>query len=74
MNISSLSFDPATPTMRMTASLYARHTNANLAINPVDWAGDLDTIHDLKKALLQAVDVGDFAKAMHILQALQNLH
>jgi len=38
--------------MRMTASLYARHTNANLAINPVDWAGDLDTIHDLKKALL----------------------
>ncbi len=74
MNIAMISPAPAMPALRQTAALYTRHTDADLTVNPADWAGDVDTIHDLKKALLHAIDGGDFAKAMHILQVLQNLH
>ncbi len=74
MNIAMISPASAVPALRQTAALYERHTNLDLSVNPADWAGDVDTIHDLKKALFHAIDAGDFAKAMHILQVLQNLH
>jgi hypothetical protein len=74
MNIAMISPAPAMPALRQTAALYTRHTNLDLTVNPADWAGDVDTIHDLKKALFHAIDAGDFAKAIHILHVLQNLH
>jgi len=74
MHIAMISPASAVPALRQTAALYERHTNLDLSVNPADWAGDVDTIHDLKKALFHAIDAGDFAKAMHILQVLQNLH
>jgi hypothetical protein len=74
MHIAMISPASAVPALRQTAALYERHTNLDLSVNPADWAGDVDTIHDLKKALFHAIDAGDFARAMHILQVLQNLH
>ena len=71
MHIAMISPASAVPALRQTAALYERHANLDLSVNPADWAGDVDTIHDLKKALFNTIDSGDFAKAMHILQVLQ---
>ena len=34
---------------------------------------DVDIVHDLKKALMAAIDAGDFSKAIYILKCLQEI-
>jgi len=59
--------------IRSVASLYERNTAVGSTTKASDWFGDIDRVEDLKKALLFAVNCGDFDKALFILKQLQVL-
>ena len=65
----------STTPAHIAAKVYSKNTPASLSTNASGFfaGADVDVVHDLKRALMQAVECGDFDKAMHILKCLKEL-
>ena len=56
------------------SSLYAKHSSPSLSrASDVFAMNDAELVHDLKRALLVAIECGNFDKALFILKQLQGL-
>ena len=73
MNITPVSQVSSPINIQVAAKIYGKHSSVSYSANAVEWFGDTDTVVNLKKALILAIDCGDFDKAIHILQALKEL-
>lgn len=77
MNVSPLSnnvpfsIDP----LHLAAKIYSKNSPASLSTSASGFfaGADVDVVHDLKRALMQAIDCGNFDKAIHILKCLKEL-
>jgi len=62
--------------MKTAASAYSK--NSPLSLNSLDYSMDAWTnaekVHNLKKELIAAIDVGNFQLALYILDKLIELH
>ena len=72
----NITFNPVHPgvDVKTVAALYEKNTPLGSVTKASDWFADIDTIDELKKALLIAINCGNFDKAIHILQQLKVLH
>jgi len=59
--------------IKSVASLYEKNTALGSVTKASDWFADIDKIDELKKALLLAINCGNFDKALFILKELQTL-
>ena len=76
MNVSPIDSTPVAINLKAVAGLYQKNSPISLTTNAADWFGSADTaemVHDLKKALMLAIDCGSFDKAIHILEMLKEL-
>ena len=57
------------------AKIYSKNSPASLSTNASGFfaGAEADVVYDLKKALMAAIDAGDFDKAIHILKCLQEI-
>lgn len=71
----NISFDPIHPAINIktAAKLYEKNTPLSSITKASDWFADIDKIDELKKALLLAINCGNFDKALFILKQLQSL-
>jgi hypothetical protein len=74
------SIDPTSPkpldfiNIKSASSLYAKHSSPSLSrASDVFAMNDAELVHDLKRALLVAIECGNFDKALFILKQLQSL-
>jgi len=77
MNVSPISNSApfsVTPA-HIAANIYSKNAPASLSTNASGFfaSADVDIVHDLKRALMQAVECGNFDKAIHILKCLKEL-
>ena len=73
MNITPVSQVSSPIDIQAAAKVYSKHSPVSVSTNAADWFGDADVIVELKKALMLAINCGDFDKAIHILHALKEL-
>ena len=73
MNIAPVSPVISPIDIQVAAKIYGKHSPVSVSTNASEWFGDTDTVVNLKKALMLAIDCGNFDKAIHILQALKEL-
>ena len=73
MNITSVSQVNSPVNVQIAAKVYGKHSPVSVSTNASEWFGSTDVVVDLKKALMLAIDCGNFDKAIHILQALKDL-
>ena len=73
MNITSVSQVNSPVNIQIAAKVYDKHSPVSVSTNASEWFGSADVVVDLKKALMLAIDCGDFDKAIHILQSLKDL-
>ena len=73
MNITPVSQVSSPINIQAAAKVYSKHIPVSVSTNAAEWFGDVDVVVDLKKALMLAINCGDFDKAIHILQALKEL-
>lgn len=59
----------------LAAKIYSKNTPASLSTSASGFfaGADVDVVHDLKRSLMQAIDSGNFDKAIHILKCLKEL-
>ena len=55
------------------AKMYEKNSALGSVSKAADWFGDVEKIDELKKALIMAIDCGNFDKALFILKQLQAL-
>ena len=57
------------------AKIYSKNSPASMSTSAAGFfaGADVDIVHDLKKALMAAINSGDFSKAIHILKCLQEI-
>jgi hypothetical protein len=55
------------------ARMYEKNSALGSVSKAADWFGEIDKIDELKKALIMAIDCGNFDKALFILKQLQAL-
>jgi hypothetical protein len=77
MNVSPISNSaPFTVTpAHVAAKIYSNNTPASLSTSAAGFfaGADVDIVHDLKRTLMQAINCGDFDKAIHIIKCLKEL-
>ena len=79
MNISSTQpIDTQTKSpvsMHAAAKIYSKNSPVSLSTDASGFFAnaEADVVHDLKKALMAAINCGDFDKAIHILKCLKEL-
>jgi hypothetical protein len=77
MNVSPISNSaPFTVTpAHVAAKIYSNNTPASLSTSAAGFfaGADVDIVHDLKRSLMQAINCGDFDKAIHIIKCLKEL-
>ena len=61
--------------MHAAAKIYSKNSPVSLSTNASGFFAnaEADVVHDLKKALMAAINCGDFDKAIHILKCLKEL-
>ena len=63
--------------IQTAAKIYSKNSPVSMSTSAAGFfAGadvDVDVVHDLKKALMAAIDCGDFDKAIHILKCLKEI-
>jgi hypothetical protein len=61
--------------MHAAAKIYSKNSPVSLSTNASGFfaGAEADVVHDLKKALMAAINCGDFDKAIHILKCLKEL-
>ena len=61
--------------MHAAAKIYSKNSPASLSTNASGFfaGAEVEVVHDLKKALMAAIDCGDFDKAIHILKCLKEI-
>lgn len=61
--------------MQLAAKIYSKHSPVSLNTSAAGFfaGADIDIVNDLKKALMNAIDSGNFEKAIHILKCLKEL-
>ena len=61
--------------MHAAAKIYSKNSPVSLSTSAAGFFAnaDVDVVHDLKKALMAAIDCGDFDKDIHILKCLKEL-
>ena len=63
-----------TSQMKRASDLYMKHSPSSMTrASDVFSLNDAELVHDLKRALLIAIECGNFDKALYILKQLQNL-
>ena len=77
MNVSPISNSApfsVTPA-HIAAKVYSKNSPPSLSTSAAGFfaGADVDVVHDLKRALMQAVESGDFDKAMHIIKCLKEM-
>ena len=57
------------------AKIYSKNSPVSLSTNASGFfaGAEADVVYDLKKALMAAIDCGDFDKAIHILKCLKEI-
>ena len=55
------------------AKMYEKNSALGSVTKAADWFADVEKIDELKKALIMAIDCGNFDKALFILKQLQAL-
>jgi len=55
------------------ARMYEKNSALGSVTKAADWFADVEKIDELKKALIMAIDCGNFDKALFILKQLQTL-
>jgi hypothetical protein len=73
MNITPVSQVTSPIDIQAAAKVYGKHSPVSVSTNAAEWFGSAEVVVDLKKALMLAINCGDFDKAIHILQALKDL-
>lgn len=61
--------------MHVAAKIYSKNSPISMSTSAAGFfaGADVDVVHDLKKALMAAIDCGDFDKAIHILKCLKEI-
>ena len=61
--------------MHAAAKIYSKNSPASLSTNASGFFAnaEVEVVHDLKRALMAAIDCGDFDKAIHILKCLKEI-
>jgi excinuclease UvrABC nuclease subunit len=61
--------------MHVAAKIYSENSPASLSTDAAGFfaGAEVEVVHDLKKALMAAIDCGDFDKAIHILKCLKEI-
>ena len=61
--------------MHAAAKIYSKNSPVSLSTDASGFFAnaEADVVHDLKKALMAAINCGDFDKAIHILKCLKEL-
>lgn len=61
--------------IQAAAKIYSKNSPVSLSTNASGFFAnaEADVVHDLKKALMAAINCGDFDKAIHILKCLKEL-
>ena len=61
--------------MHAAAKIYSKNSSVSLSTDASGFFAnaEADVVHDLKKALMAAINCGDFDKAIHILKCLKEL-
>jgi hypothetical protein len=79
MNISPIQSSAETNSspinIQSAAKIYSKNSPVSLSTNASGFFAhaEADVVHDLKKALMAAINCGDFDKAIHILKCLKEL-
>ena len=61
--------------MHAAAKIYSKNSPVSLSTDASGFFAnaEADVVHDIKKALMAAINCGDFDKAIHILKCLKEL-
>ena len=79
MNISptqsSVGINSSPINIETAAKIYSKNSPISMSTSAAGFfaGADVDIVHDLKKALMAAIDCGDFDKAIHILKCLKEI-
>lgn len=79
MNISPIQSSAETNSspvnIQSAAKIYSKNSPVSLSTNASGFFAnaEADVVYDLKKALMAAINCGDFDKAIHILKCLKEL-
>lgn len=77
MNVSPIAnSSPFTVTpAHIAAKIYSNNAPASLSTSAAGFfaGADVDVVHDLKRSLMQAIDSGNFDKAIHIIKCLKEM-
>ena len=61
--------------MHVAAKIYSKNSPESFSTNAAGFfaGAEVEVVHDLKKALMAAINCGDFDKAIHILKCLKEI-